>query len=129
MVPDFALEHAVARHHGIDLREETLRHCIRPLREGSPLHGGITLGKVEFGRFTLVLPGGGTLGIRAAPVLDDDRAPPRLVVEGALPRELMDAAKKSILRLTALVRRNHPVLEHAAQRGPGPNAKPPAADR
>jgi hypothetical protein len=41
----------------------------------------------------------------------------------------MDAAKKSILRLTALVRRNHPVLEHAAQRGPGPNAKPPAADR
>lgn len=128
LVPDAALEHAVARHHGIDLRAETLRWCVRPLREGSPLHGGITLDAIEFGRFTLGLPGGGVVGVRAAPVLDDDRAPPRLVVEGALPPALRDAARRSILRLTSLVRRNHPVLEHAAQRGPGPAAKPPASD-
>lgn len=123
LVPDAALEHAVARHHGIDLRAETLRHCIRPLREGSPLHGGITLGSISFGRYTLMLPGGEALGIRAAPVLDDDRSPPRLIVEGALPASLHDAARKSVLRLTALVRRNHPVLAHAAQRSPAPSPR------
>ena len=129
MVPEFALEHAVARHHGIDLRAETLRHCVRPLREGSALHGGVVLGGIAFGRFTLVFPDGATLGVRAAPVLDDDRAPPRLIVEGALPGDHLEAAKKSVLRLTALVRRNHPVREHAAQRGPAPASKRPAADR
>lgn len=129
LVPDAALEHAVARHHGLDLRAETLRRCVRPLRTGSPLHGGITLGEIGFGRFALVLPGGETLGIRAAPVLDDDLAPPRLVVEGALPPALREAAKRSILRLTLLVRRNHPVREQAKQRGPGPGEKRPASDR
>ena len=128
LVPEFALEQAIARHHGIDLRAGTLARCVRPLGAGSPLQGGVVLETITFGRFTLLLPDGRNLGVRVAPVLDDDRAPPRLVVEGAPPREHLDAVKKSVLRLAALVRRNHPVLEQAAQRDSGRSGTPPAVD-
>jgi coproporphyrinogen III oxidase-like Fe-S oxidoreductase len=110
LVPDRYLEHEVARHLRLDLRQASLGDLLRPLAPGAALAPGFSLDGVEDAHLRLRGPSGVVVRLRVAADGRRDGGI-RLLAEPPLPDD--EATRQALARATTALRRvlekNHAV--------------------